>query len=164
MKPEPPLERATDEVVRAVTLALVQDYLRLLSAQQWEPWIALWAEDGELEFPYAPSGRRRLYQGKPHILAYMQGTSGKVAVDGIAYSRVLPMLDPRLACMELGIQGHVPTNGVRYDQTYVAMFETKGGQLWRYREYWNPLISMDAFGGREAWTNAFGNPEEGHTT
>jgi len=48
--------------------------------------IELWADDGMLEFPSCPAGRKRSYHGKPEILAYMSGTSGKIAVDGIEHA------------------------------------------------------------------------------
>ena len=61
--------------------------------------------------------------------------------------------------MELGIKAHITATGAPLNQKYVCFFETKGGKLWHYREYWNPLVSMDANGGRDAWTAKFGSPE-----
>ena len=125
---------------------------------EWKEWIELWAEDGELEFPFAPGGRQRTYRGKAEILAYMSAASGRVAVDSLAHVRLHPMLDPKAAVVELAIEGHVPESGATYNQVYVLFFETRAGKLWRYREYWNPLISIDAMGGRETWTERFGSP------
>jgi hypothetical protein len=76
---------------RAAIQNVVQRYLYLFSRQSWEEWIDLWADDGVLEFPFAPPGRRSRYVGKA--------------------------------------------------------------------EYWNPIVSMDANGGRDAWTAAFGSPD-----
>lgn len=50
---------ATDDDVRAETLRLVSAYQSLLGQKRWDDWIALWAEDGELDFPFAPAGRQR---------------------------------------------------------------------------------------------------------
>ncbi len=147
--------------VHSATLKLANDYLTLLSAQRWNEWIAPWADEGELDFPFAPSGRQRSYRGKDEILAYMRATAGRVAIDGIAYSRIFPMQEPQMAIAELAIRGHVPTSGVAYNQSYVAFFETRKGKLWHYREYWNPLVSIDALGGREAWAAGFA-PDSDH--
>ena len=51
------------------------------------------------------------------------------------------------------------TERAPYNQKYISIVEMKGGKVSLYREYWNPIVSMDANGGREAWTAAFGSPE-----
>lgn len=148
-----------DDGVRARTLELVTSYQTLLSGQRWQEWIDLWAEDGVLEFPFAPAGRRRRYEGKRDILAYMSATPGKMAIDAVEHLRVFPMQDPEIAAVELAIRGRAIATGLPYKQSYVLFFETKNGKLSHYREYWNPLVSIDAFGGRDAWTASFGSPE-----
>jgi ketosteroid isomerase-like protein len=34
------------------------------------------------------------------------------------------------------------------------VFHLKNGKLWRYREYWNPLVTIEGFGGLDAWIAA----------
>jgi hypothetical protein len=148
-----------EDETRAATLRVVAAYQTLLGQKRWDEWIDLWAEDGELDFPFAPEGRRRTYRGKAQILAYMAATPGKMAIDAVDSVTLWPMQDPATAMAELTIRGHIPATGAPYNQSYVLVFETKGGKLWRYREYWNPLVSIDAHGGdRAAWTAAFGSP------
>ena len=147
-----------DDPQRAATLRLVSAYQTLLGQKRWDEWIGLWSDDGELDFPFAPAGRQRTYRGKDEILGYMRATPGRVAVDAVDQVRLFPMLDPQLAVAELTIRGHAPATGAPYNQSYVLFFETEGGKLRRYREYWNPLVSIDAQGGREAWTQGFGWP------
>jgi len=149
---------ASPDDERAATLALVAAYQTLLGQKNWSDWIELWAEDGELDFPFAPVGRKRNYRGKAEILNYMSATPGRVVIDAVDTVKLHPMHDPSAAVVELTVRGHVPTTGAAYNQSYVLFFETRGGKLWRYREYWNPLISIDAMGGREAWTQGFGSP------
>lgn len=149
-----------DDAVRDETLRLMGAYQTLIAQKKWDAWIDLWAEDGVLEFPYAPKGRKARYAGKAEIKAYMSGTAGKVAIDEIADLRVIPAQDPRIAVVEVSVKGRAPNTGARYDQSYVTIFETQDGKLKRYREYWNPLISIDAQGGdRIAWESSFGSPE-----
>lgn len=149
---------STDDDARAATLRLVSAYQTLLGQKRWDDWIALWVEDGELDFPFAPEGRQRRYRGRAEILAYMSATPGRVAVDAVDQARLFPMRDPTVAVAELTIRGHAPATGAPYNQSYVLFFETKGGKLWRYREYWNPLVAIDAMGGRETWASGFGSP------
>lgn len=148
----------SDDERRTATLGLVSAYQTLLGQGRWDEWIDLWAEDGVLDFPFAPQGRQRVYRGKADILAYMSATPGRVAVDGLEHVRLFPMQDPEIAVAELTIKGHIPATGAGYNQSYVLFFETKDGKLSRYREYWNPLVSIDAMGGREVWSEGFGSP------
>jgi hypothetical protein len=126
---------------------------------KWDEWIELWAEDGELEFPFAPAGRQSIYRGKAEILAYMKAASGKMKIDGITAMNIIPALDPHRVTVELTVKGMILSTGLPYNQRYVFMFEVKDDKLSRYREYWNPLVSIDAKGGdRAGWTAEFGSP------
>ncbi len=142
---------------------IVQSYLYLYSQHRWDEWIDLWADDGVLEFPFAPAGRRSRYVGKADILAYMTPVAARMAarvkVEGLDYFHLRPMLDPATICLEMGVRGRVLATGTPYDQKYVSVIETTVGKISLFREYWNPLVSMDANGGREAWTAAFGGPD-----
>ena len=112
-----------------------------------------------LDFPFAPVGRQRTYRGKREILAYMRATPGRVSIDGVDKIRFFAMHDPEIAVAELTVKGHIPATGAPYNQSYVLFFEARRGKLWRYREYWNPLVSIDAMGGeREDWASGFGSP------
>jgi ketosteroid isomerase-like protein len=151
---------SNDDERRAATQALMSAYLGLISQGRYDDWIELWAEDGVLEFPYAPAGRRRAYTGKADILAYMKHATGRVATDGIESMRIFPMQDPDIAVVELSTRGRAIATDAPYNQSFVMFFELKAGKLQRYREYWNPMVTSDAMGGREAWTEGFGFPEE----
>jgi len=149
---------------RAAIQHLVQRYLYLFSQQSWDEWIDLWADDGVLEFPFAPAGRRSRYVGKVDILAYMKAVAarmaGRIKSEGLDYFHMHPMLDPATFCLEMGIRGRILETGAPYRQKYISIIYTKGGKLSLYREYWNPIVSMDANGGRDDWTAAFGSPEQ----
>jgi ketosteroid isomerase-like protein len=151
---------AKDEERRAANLKLMRDYQTLIAQGRFEEWIELWADDGVLEFPYAPAGRRRAYAGKAEILAYMKHATGRVAADSVESMRVFPMQDPDMAVIEVSIRGRALTTGAPYSQSFVMFFEVEDGKLRRYREYWNPLNTIDAMGGREVWTEGFGFPED----
>lgn len=148
---------------RAAMQQMVQRYMGLYAQQKWDEWIDLWAEDGVLEFPFAPDGRKSRYVGKAEIMAYMRATharmSGIIRSEGMDYFRIHPMADPGLTCLEMAVKGRVIATDAPYRQKYISIIEMRGGKLASYREYWNPLVSCDANGGREAWTAAFGSPE-----
>ncbi|WP_158090368.1 nuclear transport factor 2 family protein [Mycobacterium sp. IEC1808] len=147
-----------DDDTRAAMLQLVGAYQTLLVEKRWEEWIELWAEDGELFFPFAPLGRKSVYRGRAEILGYMKDVS-RVAVDTLDTIRLFPMQDPNAAVIEFSVKGHAPGTGAPYNQSFVLIVEAKGGKIWRYREYWNPLVTIDALGDRETWTEGFGVPD-----
>jgi len=143
----------TDEQ-RKQTLEKAQSYLNLLQAQDWDKWINIWADDAILEFPFAPKNRPSIYRGKQDILTYMSSTTRSIVVDSVAELKISPMLDPNKIVVELTINGHLKSNGAEYNQRYVTFFEFESGKIKHYREYWNPIVSIDAYGGYEAWMNA----------
>jgi len=146
-------ENATDKTaeLRKETLEKAQSYLKLLQAQDWDKWIKLWADDAVLEFPFAPKNRPSVYHGKQDILAYMSSTTRSIVVDSVAGLKISPMLDPNQLVIELTIQGHLISNGATYNQIYVTFFEFESGKIKHYKEYWNPLVSIEAHGSYEAW-------------
>jgi len=150
---------SNDEERRAATQKLMAEYQMLLAQRRFDEWIELWADDGVLEFPYAPAGRRRAYRGKADILAYMKHATGRVVADSIEHMRVFPMQDPDIAVVELTTKGRALANDAPYNQSFVFFFEVQDGKMRRHREYWNPLVTIDAIGDRDAWAAGFGFPE-----
>jgi uncharacterized protein len=147
-------ETMSDDETRAQTLAVMRAYQTLIAARNFDEWIELWADDGVCEFPYAPEGRPQRIEGKAAIYDYMTGYPERISIDGVRALRVHPMLDPRSIVAELAISGHTVDTGRPYNQHYVIFASTEGGKLTNYREYWNPLISIEAFGGIDAWLSA----------
>jgi ketosteroid isomerase-like protein len=59
---------------------------------------------------------------------------------------VVPGLDPDVAVVEAHGSATIATTGRRYDQDYVVFVRTRDGMVVSYREYWNPLPGLEAFG------------------
>jgi len=144
----------SDVEIRERTVNQTRAYLALLQAQRWDEWIDLWADDAVLEFPFAHDSRQNVYRGKRDILEYMSATTGSIVVDSVTDLRVHPLLDPEAVVVELQIAGRQIVNGSPYNQRYVTIFQYKDGKIVNYREYWNPLVSIEAFGGYEEWLTA----------
>jgi uncharacterized protein len=143
------------EAIRAATLQIVSDYQRLMREGNWDAWAQLWAEDGLLEFPYAPEGKPSTYHGRAAILAYMKSAAGSFSIDSVEGHKVHTMTDPTVACVEISITGTMSGSGAPYNQRYVIIFETVDGQIKHYCEYWNPLVVMKAYGGLDEWLAAY---------
>ena len=132
--------------VRDETVALMQAYQALITEQRFDEWIELWADDGVCEFPFAADGRPNRLSGKEEILEYMTAYPDRMAIQGVDEMRVHLGLDPHVVVVELTIRGTAVETGMPYNQRFVIIGETKDGKLAHYREYWNPLISAEAFG------------------
>ena len=132
----------SDDALRRQTLELAQRYQAFLGEGRLDEWISLWHDEAILEFPYAPAGRAGSYHGKEAILAYMTAASGRIATDGIDELRVHETADPRVLIVELASRGHLVGSGARRPALRLPLRAARRS-LWRYREYWNPLVSMD---------------------
>jgi ketosteroid isomerase-like protein len=151
LRASPDVIAANLDGARRRTLELAQAYQALLGQGHLAEWIELWHDDATLEFPFVPVGHRASYHGKAEILAYMQAASGRIVTDEVSELRLHTGADPEVLVVELGTRGHLVATGAAYDQRYICVFELREGLLWRYREYWNPLVSIEAYGGREEW-------------
>jgi ketosteroid isomerase-like protein len=58
---------------------------------------------------------------------------------------VHPAQDPNVVIVEMTIRGRAVETDKPYNQQFVIVAETRDGKLARYREYWNPLVSAEAF-------------------
>jgi len=157
----PALEYQAETPVNPVLLKLMNAYIFLLAQNNLDEWLKIWADDATLEFPFSPEGRQSVYVGKQAILDYHKGTTNKIKIHRVASARIHQMVDSNTAMAELEIEGSLLGTNAQYNQKYVTFFQMKEGKLWRYREYWNPLVSINAFGGDvKAWISAYGKPVE----
>lgn len=110
----------------------------------------LFAEQAVIEFPYAASvgtpGRLTLPEYHQY-LAQVLPTMPRLAYDAV---RVYPLQAPGEYFAELRAATTVPGTGRRYEQDYVLYFTLADGRFTHYREYWNPVPWLRAFGGEQA--------------
>lgn len=119
-----------------------------LIGHDMQRWLALFADDAVVEFPYAASlGRSGRLAGKAAIDAYFRGTPETFRGLTFCDLRRFPGSDPELAVAEVHGSAVIGTTGARYEQDYVMLLRTRGGKIVWYREYWNPLPAIAAFGG-----------------
>ncbi len=141
----------TDDAIRQRTLQIVGAYQALIAQKKFDEWIEFWHEAGVCEFPYAPEGNLRSLEGRAVILDYMARYPGRIAINSVRHWLVHPMLDPQVAVVEATINGTAAETGRPYNQSYVMFVEVSDGKIVQYREYWNPLVTIDALGGMDAW-------------
>lgn len=136
-------------MTRKSAVDIAHAYLNLVG-KDIPAWAELLAEDAVIEFPYAPSvGTPERLEGKAAILHYMKDVPTRMP--GLTFSnlRIHETLNPDVVLAEVHGEATIAATGKHYAQDYVLWLEAKDGKLVRYREYWNPIPALAAFGGTE---------------
>ncbi|NUR90802.1 MAG: SnoaL-like domain-containing protein [Nonomuraea sp.] len=101
---------------------------------------ALFADDGVIEFPFAPDGVQRRYEGRAEVEALFDalhaGAAG-IRIDEEASSlTVHETADPEVLIAESEV--HVETPAGRYELPYVQVFRIRDGRITLFRDYFGP--------------------------
>nr|WP_145488663.1 MULTISPECIES: nuclear transport factor 2 family protein [Streptomyces] len=118
---------------------LYRHSLRLLLDKDIPAWVALWAEDGLMEFPFAPDGRPRRLEGKEAIAAYMRPYPDHIDLHDFPDLRIHQTTEPETIVVEMRGVGRMVATGAPFDMTYIAVVTVRDGHFTSYRDYWNPL-------------------------
>ncbi|WP_225821666.1 nuclear transport factor 2 family protein [Streptomyces naphthomycinicus] len=127
--------------------------LRLLLDKDIPGWIGLWADDGVMEFPFAPPGRPERLEGRDAVAAYMRDYPDHIDLHDFPDVRVHRTTDPETIVVEMRGVGRLVRSGDPFDMTYIAVVSVRDGRFTSYRDYWNPLAVQAPgpdFAGREA--------------
>ncbi|MFD3911831.1 nuclear transport factor 2 family protein [Streptomyces sp. NPDC058603] len=118
---------------------LFRHSLRLLLDKDIPGWVGLWAEDGIMEFPFAPDGRPERLEGKEAIAAYMRHYPDHVDLHGFPAPLIHRTTDPETIVVEMRGVGRLVQTDRPFDMTYIAVVTVQDGLITSYRDYWNPL-------------------------
>lgn len=123
---------------------LFRHSLRLLLDKDIPAWVALWAEDGVMEFPFAPDGWPRRLEGKEAVAAYMRHYPDHIDLHDFPELRILQTTDPQTVVVEMRGVGHgLVQSDAPFDMTYIAVVTVRDGHFTSYRDYWNPLAVQE---------------------
>ncbi|MEX1657843.1 nuclear transport factor 2 family protein [Streptomyces pseudovenezuelae] len=125
---------------------LYRHSLRLLLDKDIPAWVGLWAEDGIMEFPFAPPGRPRRLEGKDAVAAYMRPYPDHIDLHDFPEVRIHETTDPETIVVEMRGVGRVVATDGPFEMTYVAVVTVRDGLIVSYRDYWDPLAAL-AFDG-----------------
>ncbi|MFF7355676.1 nuclear transport factor 2 family protein [Streptomyces filipinensis] len=118
---------------------LYRHSLRLLLAKDIPAWVGLWAEDGVMEFPFAPPGRPERLEGRQAVAAYMRHYPDHIDLHDFPDVRIHQTVDPGTIVVEMRGVGRLVQTGRPFDMTYIAVVRVEDGRFTSYRDYWNPL-------------------------
>ena len=119
--------------------------LRLLLAKDIPGWVGLWAEDGVMEFPFAPPAWPQRLVGRTAIADYMRPYPGRIDLHDFPEDdlRIHETADPRTVVVEMRGVGRLVETGHPFDMRYVAVVTVEEGRFTSYRDYWNPLAVLE---------------------
>ena len=112
------------------------------------PWVEMFHEDGVMEFPYAPPGNPARLNGKGEIAGYMAAYPEHVAIKSV--SRRGTYQSDGVLVVEFGAEGTAVPTGNAFKMDYVGVITHGGGKIRHYRDYWNPLVAIQAMGSPDA--------------
>lgn len=146
----------TKSETEIVTVAqILSDHLRLI-CKDIQTWVELFAETAIVEFPYAASlGSPQKLEGKSAIYNYMKDVPEKMQDLTFTNIRSYQTLNPNVLFAEVHGQATIIATGCHYQQDYVMQLETKEGKIIHYREYWNPIPALEAWGSIENLHQSF---------
>ncbi|WP_432250259.1 nuclear transport factor 2 family protein [Streptomyces sanyensis] len=122
---------------------LFRHSLRLLLDKNIPAWVALWAEDGLMELPFAPEGWPRRLQGKEAVAAHMRHYPDHIDLHDFPDLRIHRTADPETVVVEMRGVGRLVETDAPFDMTYITVVTVHEGQITSYRDYWNPLAALE---------------------
>jgi ketosteroid isomerase-like protein len=122
---------------------LYRHSLRLLLDKNISGWVGLWAENGVMEFPFAPRGWPERLDGTEAIAAYMRHYPDHIDLKDFPDLRIHGTADPEIIVVEMRGVGRLVETDSPFDMTYIAVVTIQDGHFTSYRDYWNPLAVLE---------------------
>ena len=148
---EPAMENARANpaayIRRQQTQQAVIDMLTSLEDKDMEKFASVWADDAVQEMPYSPEGFPTRISGKENLIAHYAGwpeTSGEA--DFTSKLVFYPMQDPEMVFAEYDGKVDIIPTGRLYEQQYGGLYHVTNGKITLFREYYNPIPFVWAFG------------------
>ena len=122
--------------------------------------VALYTEDATVEYPYAASLNSASKLNVEEYFNHLKG--GLEQMPDIKFSNIHVYQTTASNSYWAEVHGEtvIPKTGKLYQQDYVMYFEMTDGKFSFYREYWNAVPVMNAFGGGESFQETFNTNEK----
>ncbi|MBW5469229.1 nuclear transport factor 2 family protein [Brevibacillus formosus] len=126
---------------------VVKNFLLFMLEKDMEQWIELWDDNAVFEFPYAPQNYPSKIEGKPAIYNYIKDFPQKMDLFQFSVPHIHHTAASNHVIVEFECEGQVIATGLPYNQKYVSVIQIKDKKIIHYKDYWNPLVAIEAFGG-----------------
>jgi len=124
--------------------SLLREALGDLVSPNATSFLDMCADTIVFEFPYAPEGFTERLIGKAALEAYLPTVGDLLTIESMSLGRVFISSNSDAATVEFNCKGYSNETGARYDQDYVSVIDLKDGLITRYRDYWTPIILLNA--------------------
>ncbi len=147
----PAIENATANpnayILRQKTRQTVYDLLHALETKDMDKFASVWAEDAVQEMPFAPENFPNRVAGKEALINHYSSWP-EISGDADFTSHLVyhPMQDPEMIFVEFKGEVKVLPTERQYSQTYGGLFHVENGKITLFREYFNPIPFIYAFG------------------
>ena len=114
----------------------------------------MFAEDGILEYPFAPPGLNTPIAGRDAIVANFERIRKVLRIDSVADVTEIAVSDPNMVVpnmvvLEFSGRGEGVLTREAYNQRYISVLKMRDGNIALYKDYWNPIALLQAINGRE---------------
>ncbi len=141
-------ENPVSYLTRQQTRSVVRRFLQSLEEKDLDLLASVWADDAVQDMPYSPEAvlPRRVH-GKDKICALYENWPNTTGKANFTSNLVFyPMLDPETVFVEFTGDVEVIATGLSYQQNYGCLFNVVNGKIKLYREYFDPIEFVRAFG------------------
>ena len=131
-----------ENVLEAQAKEILEVFQSSLIAQDYEKWLSLFSEDAVFEFPYAPAGYTQRLAGMEEIRNYMYEFPKLMNILSFSSPDLIVYKDTIVA--EYTCDAVMTGTGKPYRQTYISVINIRDGKITRFKDYWNPMIVLEA--------------------
>ncbi|AGZ44691.1 nuclear transport factor 2 family protein [Actinoplanes friuliensis] len=129
---------------------IVERLLRAGREVDIDTFVGLMAPEGYLEWPYRPPGVPARVEGRTAIRRHLtEAAEAFITIDDHRNVVIHESLDPEVVIVEYDAHGRVVRTGAPFEQTVIAVFRVRDGQVLSCRDYLNPLPLLEALAGAQ---------------
>jgi uncharacterized protein len=143
----PEIAQSHVEAIRQKNEQTIRTYFDLLSQKRIDKWLELWAEDGVQDMPYSPQGFPKRITGKAAVAKHYASLPNSVGRMVFPDLVIYPTTDPNIFFVEFRGEIEVLATGKPYNNTYAGLFKFRDDKIVLFREYYDPIVFQEAWGG-----------------
>lgn len=117
-------------------------------------FLEMLSDDAVMEFPFALPGAPRRLESRAAIAEYVRGLGNFVTIESMTVPVVHRTTQVGVVILEFEGVGVSVQSGKSHNQTYISVITLRDGHIVHYRNYWNPLVVLEAMKGVEAPSGA----------
>ncbi len=140
------MSQFTVKTANADVETVIEEFLDALEAKSLERLLNLWHENGVLIMPFSPEGFPTRLEGKEAIRHHYGSLPANWKFMCFPDRAFHFTTDPNRVWVEFCGKIKIKATGKSYNNAHVCLFTLRDGRIIEYKEYFNPLILLKAFG------------------